>query len=194
MITYEHFARGFAALCEVFRITEPSRQLADLYFGSLQNLEPAEWTVAYERAVQSCIHFPRPVELLKFAGRGEEQRKREAAIAWEIVHAAMNKYDYTRSVDFGPLVNSVVRNMGGWIKLCSRTDLVWDRKRFEETYLLFAETKIDGRRGAMLRGQFDGPPVMFQIPGQPERRLVLVEADTPATELVRELADKKGVA
>jgi len=195
MITHEHFAAGFASLCELFN-AKPSRQLAELYFVAVEDLTPEEWTIAVERATGTAVYMPKPAELRNLAGRGEQQRKLEAVVAWEVVRAAMDKYDYTRSVDFGPLVNAVVRNLGGWIKLCERSerDLTWERKRFEETYLIFAGTKISAHSAAPLRGQFGGKPVLFQIPGQPPRRVALPEGDTPGLQIVRDLADKKGAA
>lgn len=195
MISYEHFAAGFASLCELFN-AKPSHELTDLYFNSVQDLTPEEWTIAVERATGSAVYMPKPAELRNFAGRGEQQRKLEAVVAWEIVRAAMDKYDYVRSMDFGPMVNAVVRNMGGWIHLCDRTerDLTFERRRFEELYLLFAGTKISAQRAAPLRGQFGGKPVLFQIPGQPPRRVALPEGDSPGLQLVHGLADRKGAA
>lgn len=104
---------------------------------------------------------------------------------------AMNKHDYTRSVDFGPLVNAVVRNMGGWLWLCDRDkdDLTFDRKKFEELYTLLSVKPQDELRGAYLPGQFGGPVERIAIDGVTPARQLEAPHSEEARDLVRVLAN-----
>ncbi len=195
MLDYRQFQKGFAGLCELYqrKPEDISQQLVEIYWQALRDLTPDEFTVGVARAVRESVFFPKPAELLNYAGVGEAHKRLLAANAWEVVRAAMDKYDYTSSVDFGPLTNAVVRNLGGWIWLCARDrkDLTFDRKRFEELHLMLAESRIDPRRAAPLKGQFGGKPVLFMIPGEPERRLAIPDVETPFLTVLRGLAEKK---
>lgn len=195
MLDYRKFQAGFAGLCELYqrKPEDISSQLVEIYWQALQGLTNDEWAVATGRAVQECIYFPKPAELLDLAGAGLARKKLLAATSWEVVHAAMVKYDYVHSVDFGPLTNAVIRNMGGWLWLCDRSvaNLTFDRKKFEELHLAMADTKLTPERSRPLLGQFGGKPVLFQIPGEPERRVSLPEPESRGLALVRELAEKK---
>jgi hypothetical protein len=186
------FMGRIAALCEIHGKI-PTEVLLDAYWGSLRDLTIAEFARAVDRAIGEIKFFPKPSELRDFAGRGSAQKLLNAAAAWEVVHAAMVKYDYTHSVDFGPLTNAVVRNLGGWLWLCGRSlnDLTFDRKKFEEMHQALAGTPISAERSAPLPGQFGGKPILFQIPGEPERRLALPETESAGLALVRDLADAK---
>jgi hypothetical protein len=188
------FTSRLAALMEVHGIKDPTESLFDSYWSALRDLPLAAYQRATERALRETKFFPKPAELRNFAGYGEAQRKLNAANAWEVVHAALVKYDYIHSVDFGPLTNAVIRNMGGWLWLCDRTinDLTFDRKKFEELHQQLAVTRLSAERAAPLLGKFGGKPVLFQIPGEPERRLALSEIET-TLDLVRDLALKKAV-
>lgn len=170
------------------------------YWIGLQDLSDDQMRAGMGRALRDWAgrFMPTAPELRALAlGKATgEQRKRLASVSWEIVRAAMDKYDYTSSVDFGPLTNTVVRNMGGWQWLCNRSprDLTFDRQKFEELHSLFVDTKLDGRRAAPLAGVFGGKPVLFTIPGEPERRVALPEGDNDVLTLVRDLANSKGAA
>lgn len=188
------FMGRMAALCEIHG-KAATELLLDTYWASLRDLSMTDFARAVDRAIGECKYFPKPSELRDFAGRGDQQKMLNAAIAWEIVYRAMVKYDYTHSVDFGPLTNAVVRNMGGWIWLCGRTlnDLTFDRKKFEQLHQSMAGTPISAERSAPLSGQFGGKPVWFQIPGEPERRFALPEVETAGLSLVRDLANAKAM-
>lgn len=188
------FTSRLAALMEVHGIKDPTESLFDSYWSALRDLPLTAYQVATARALRESKFFPKPAELRNLAGFGEARRKLNAANAWEVVYSAMIKYDYVHSVDFGPLTNAVVRNMGGWLWLCARTttDLTFDRRKFEDLHQQLADTQLTAERSAPLRGQFGGRPVLFQIPGEPERKLALTEIDT-TLDLVRDLALKKAV-
>lgn len=145
------------------------------YWIALRDLEAAELATATARAVRERRFMPTPAELLELAGAGGPAALTAAmAHAWEAVRSAMDQHDYTTSVDFGPLVNAVVRNLGGWQALCAKSlrDLVWVRKDFERVYEAFASKAHDSLNGEPLRGAMAGEPVRVAIAGKlPQFRL-----------------------
>lgn len=186
------FTAKLAGLMELHGLKEPTESLFDSYWSALRDLPFPNFIHGVERALRESRFFPKPAELRDFAGAGPNQRKREAAQAWEQVEWAMYKYDYVHSVDFGHLVNGIIRNMGGWLRLCNRSvpELVWERKRFEEMYELFSGAR-SGVRGAPLLGAFGGEAVRIPIGGRMPARQLPEKRDQTALALVRELADAK---
>jgi hypothetical protein len=149
--------------------------LLEGYWMALEDLSPEDMKAATKRALASCKFMPSPSELLAFAGKGQRDLAHEAAIAWDGVRRAVDKIDYTVSfIDFGPHVNAVIRQLGGWDALCTAklTDLdVWKRKEFERLYIAFAGKTI-GREGHSLEGPKDGrvyPAQSVAIPGIPSQ-------------------------
>ena len=174
------------------------RPLMKAYFEVLQPLPLDAFLGAADAAKRELKWFPKPAELLDLAGAGESARKaaRSAAIAaaWEAVRGAMDRYDYTHSVDFGMTVNAVVRNLGGWEALCARSlrDLIYERKRFEallDVYLLCPPREL---RGEPLPGRFGGEPVRIAIAGRMPP-LQIAAADAGVSPLVRQLAESKAL-
>jgi hypothetical protein len=163
----QRFVAAMAVLSETF-----NRPLSDGavegYWLVLNDLSSEDLGRAIKRALSEAKFMPTPGELLTFAGH--DQRQAQAALiaqSWEAIRTAMRKYGYTTSVDFGSLVNAVVRNLGGWLELCAKTidELVWVRKDFERLYEAFSAKPLDGINGDPLRGQFGGAPVRIAIGG-----------------------------
>lgn len=180
------FAASLSALGVAFGHRVDRRLLA-AYWPFLRDLDLTTFCAAVVAAGNTLKFFPRPAELRELAGAGETAaRKAAIATAWQAVRLAMDRFDYTSSVDFGPLVNAIVRNLGGWQYLCSRSlpDLVWDRKKFEELYEVFTMSRCE-LRGEPLSGYFGSEPVRIAIPGQAEpRRQLEAVGDTDWTGMI----------
>lgn len=180
--------------------TTLNRELDDAamegYWLALRELPEEELRTATARALQSCRFMPTPAELLELCGRGGAKALAAAqADAWGVVMDAVRRHDYTHSVDFGPLVNSIVHNMGGWIWLCDRStrDLTFDRKKFEELYAAFApRAPGDLQRTEPCRGAFGGTPIRIAIGGTaPPARQIESAQRNGVNDVVRKLADAK---
>ncbi len=144
----------------------------EAYWVTLSALTQPEFRAAALKALQRKEPFmPTPGQLLDFAGKGDDTEAR-AAFAWEQVRGAIRKHDSYASVDFGPLVNAIVRNMGGWIRLCdmTRDEAPWKRKEFERVYAMFSRTPVDEYSGRHLTGEHPGKPVRVLCEAQPERK------------------------
>lgn len=185
------FKTALLALGVTFGVPVDKPLLA-AYWQFLRGLDLQAFGVAVEAAGRTLKWFPKPAELLDLAGAGATARKAAAAEAWEAVCVAMGRYDYTMSVDFGPLVNAVIRNLGGWQALCGKSlrELVWERKKFEEVFELFGTSRAQ-LRGEPLQGRFGGEPARIAIGGQvPQRQLG--DGGGTVLPIVRALAEGSG--
>lgn len=188
---YESFAAGIAVLAASFgRAIE--KPLLEGYWLALSELTDAQFAAACRRALEGARFFPAAAELRAFAGiislsdRGPE--------AWLIVRAALDQYDHTDSLDFGPLVNAVVRDLGGWQYLCacSIPDLVWREKEFVAKFRARANRPIDPGRGLPLRGSLSAATLrQVEAPGSDSPRALPSRESGAVTDTVRGLARAK---
>lgn len=168
---------------------------ARIYLAALSDLSVAEVERACIRAAQEAKFMPVPSELRVHAGKTSPAE--EAAHAWDVVLESMNRYDYLRSIDFGPLVNAVVRNLGGWQWLCSQKDpqLEWTRKEFYRVHGLYRNTPPDMLVGPPVVGALGGAVVRVligphgRLSAQEQRKLLASRPAYSAT--VRRLAESK---
>lgn len=193
------FATLMAMVGEVFN-RKLKRETAQAYWAALEHLDEAELRRAFGRAIQECKFMPTPAELIELAGR-KRNVEAEAALAWQVVRQSIDRYDYTvATIDFGPRVNAVIANLGGWDTLCNAklTELDnpgWLRKRFDETYQAYADLPVDSLRGEPLRGGLPadwrggGSHVVVSIAGQPVTKRLSSSGSSEVAALVRELAD-----
>ncbi len=183
----KHFTVAMVKLAQIYRC-ELSKLAMDGYWRVLSRLSDDELLRATDRALERCKFMPAPSELLAFA-RGSVEA--EISEAWGVVRGAMDSCDVWGSVDFGPLVNAVVRNMGGWREICEASvkDLIWRRKDFERLYRDFMDKPA--LKGAPLIGLHGGKPIKLLCPTsrrvEPKQPLKLVR---DIDELIHELADK----
>lgn len=194
MSKQDTFATIMETLAENFRVvlTTPATRG---YWMVMEDLTEGEMAKAAKATLGSCKFMPSAAELITFSGRGRSAAF-SAAEAWGAVRAAIDKHDYTTSVDFGPTVNAIVRNLGGWLRLCdlTREDLdVWTRKEFERIYLEFADKDPGILHGEPLSGAFGGAPVRVAIGGKLPPLQISAPAN-PMSDLVRELAEGKSLA
>jgi hypothetical protein len=162
------------------------------YWLAVGHLTEVQLFAAAKRALEVSRFMPTPAELLAFAGVAPPQRAK-IALAWNAVRIAIDRHDYTASVDFGPLVNAVIRNLGGWDTLCraSLRDLDnpgWLRKRFEQVFEMFDGIPVERLNGAALRGLYDTKPVKVQIAGLDQTPAL------PPNREVRMLAEAKSAS
>lgn len=142
------------------------------YWIGCQGLTDAELTMAIERALRETDGMPSPHRLRELAG--EEQVETRAIHAWATVLRSISAVGSYQSVDFGPLVNSVIRAMGGWVALCGRDGeelREWGRKDFEATYKRLAASAYQGEMGAHLAGITEQTNAALGIAAKPVRLL-----------------------
>jgi len=179
-------------LSEYFR--QPLTEAAlEAYLIGLDELSQEQVGMVAKRAIRESKFMPSAAELLAFAGKGGPQvLAAEIAEAWTAARWARRVHSYTTGVDFGPLVNAVIRSMGGWLVFCGHNDdalEAFERKKFETAYAAFRARSELGAMGEPLRGEFGGIERVAIGGRAPARQLEAKPA--PVTSLVRELADAK---
>lgn len=199
MTTREAVIKAVAVLATAFN-RENSPTLTEAYQLGLSGLTADEIAGATKLALMGSKFMPTPSELRAFV-RPPRDLAAEAALAWSAVRKAMDQHDVYGNVDFGPVVNAVVHNLGGWLWLCeqSLTDLEWRKKDFLRVYEQFAGKDVALLNGAPHFGQWRHKAfVRVQIPGLPGALPALPEVQTQEAEEVRmhirELADAKAAS
>jgi hypothetical protein len=165
------FADCIQALAAAFR-TETSPALFESYWMGLDDLPLNAVLAAVKQAARKCRFMPVPAELRELAGAGGQ-----AAVldAWQAVVGAIRSVGHYRSVDFGPVVNAVVRNLGGWRRLCDAdSDELHSflRKDFERIYATTAQRPPESLDSRPLLGEHGGDPVRVAIGPVEERRML----------------------
>lgn len=201
MTTQEAIATALAMFGATYdrKVTEV---VADAWQLALGDLSGDDISRAAARALRECKFFPAPAEVRAFAVPARDLAH-EGAVAWSEVRRAVDVHDYTvSSIDFGPVVNACVRQLGGWDALC-RADLndlnVWKRKEFERLYPMFA-AHPPGDIGRALDGPQEGRVygaavvAIAGIPSQPGTHRALPPGDDEGVaDLIRELAEEKSI-
>lgn len=176
MTKREVFATSLAVLGATFdrKVSPP---LIEGYWLVLEHLEESEIALAMKKALATCKFMPAPAELLALA-RPPRSPDVDVVQAWQVVRKAIDKYDYlVASIDFGPLVNAVIRNLGGWDAFCRATlpeldNPGWLRKRFETVYKSLVTADAQTLHGEPLEGalplKWDKPThVVVPLDGKP---------------------------
>lgn len=177
MTNKQTFATSLAVIAATFRqALEP--ETIDGYWDGLNDLTEAQFAQARTRALRECKFMPSPAELRALVGLDAKAAlKSDIAIAWERVRWARRYHSYTTGVDFGPLVNAVIRTMGGWVTFCEWNDDVlesFERRKFAETYEAFAGKQELGDISRPLRGEFAGietVPIAGRMLPEPRQEL-----------------------
>lgn len=114
------------------------------YWLGLQDLSIDKFRVAVTRGIRDCKFMPAPVELRELSGECSPTQR--AMLAWTSVSRAAGSVGSYRSVDFeDPVVNAVIRSLGGWPELLGRTgdDFdKWARQEFIKCYEAFCRAGV----------------------------------------------------
>lgn len=166
-------------LGSVFRV-EVDDMLQATYADALGDIPLDALARAVSHVVDNCRYMPCPAELRQFSGAGN---KAQALVAWQAVTAAIGAHGRRRSVDFGPIVNAAVRDVGGWMQLCLQNEKdysVWTKKAFVEAFERHSFGEVPTAQGSYLVGaeecaghNFGRPPrPAAQIGAAPSARLL----------------------
>lgn len=167
------------------------------YLVGLEELTEEQIGMVTKRAIRESKFMPSVAELLAFAGKGGPLvLTAELADAWTAARWARRVHSYTTGVDFGPLVNAVIRSMGGWLVFCGHNDdalEAFERKKFEATYAAFRARGGQGSMGDALPGMFPGVK-QVAIGGRAAPARQIEAKPTAVAEVVRGLADAKAAS
>lgn len=181
--------------------------LLEGYWLAVEDLTEGELRTATRAALATSKFMPAPAELRAYA-RPPRNPNVDVVQAWQAVRRAIDKHDYlVASIDFGPLVNAVIRNLGGWDAFCRATlpeldNPGWLRKKFEEVYKTLATADATTLHGQPLDGAL--PPkwvnpthVIVSVDGKPDQLRIAANGVSDArasiaahvTDLAEKLSD-----
>lgn len=131
-----------------------------MYLGyemALSDLSLEDIERGFQAALRTCEFMPSGADLRKLAGHvGTKER---AAIALGVVEQAIRSEGYYRSVTFDdPLVNAVIRSLGGWEHACTiegEFEIGQWRREFEKLYQAMCKTGASAAACAPLLGHSD---------------------------------------
>jgi hypothetical protein len=138
------------------------------YLWGLRNLSAEQIELAVASAIERRRTFPRPAELLEYAGAVTPERR--ANLAWlDVLHAVerIGPYRWVRFDD--PHVNASIAGMGGWVTFCSLfTDARaedFTRGKFLKTYAHMAvSVPVDADACGPLQGlATENPPRITRV-------------------------------
>lgn len=192
MASEKAIATALAMLSSVYRV-DISPVAAMGWKMALGDLADDELSAGVLWALKTSKFMPAASELIAQA-RPQVDVDSAANQAWAVVRAAMDTHDYTVSVDFGFLVNAVVRNLGGWRYLTDRSvpELEWDKKAFISAYKAMSRVDPSMLNGQYHRGALGGAPSQLLIGPQQPKRLESAERHE-VLDIIKQLADDKSI-
>ncbi len=129
------FMALIGALAETFQ-KSPSEATFLGYEMALDDLPIERIEIAVRKAMRSCKFMPLGVELRELAG--ELSTTDRPRLAWDEFERAVVSVGGYKSPDFAdPLINAVVRHLGGWVRCCDMPAEefdVWLKKEFLAAY------------------------------------------------------------
>lgn len=149
-----------------------SQALQKIYIKVLSKYSYSVLEIAFDKVINNCTFFPKPVEIIKYIVGGSDDR---SLYAWTKVIDAVRKYGAYESVDFGdPLIAKAIRLIGGWKFICNTNskEMVWMQKEFERIYknLIISGYSSDNSKVSgiiesvnMKKGEIDEIPDPIQI-------------------------------
>jgi len=142
------FATRLAALGVTF--DKPvTTELAEIYYRALSTVPDDRLDIGFQRAITELRFFPKPAELRELSGCGAVAIEGQAFTEWGRVVESIARYGRCGEPDFTEPTKGIIRSMGGWRYLCTRTFEQlneWDRKKFIEHY-----------NNRVTSGNLDGP-------------------------------------
>ena len=120
---------------------ELSSDVVELWWNSLKSFGLVQVKRAFSKHIQDPVKgewMPKPANIVaKLKGSPEKS----ALLAWTEVEEAVSKVGLYETVQFAnPVINAVIRSMGGWIWLCDQNlDEPWTQKEFERRYLVYSD-------------------------------------------------------
>jgi hypothetical protein len=152
----EEFAHCMAVLEAAYpRTAKLNRQQLDVWFDSLSDLTDDQLRHAVATAVRDGDDWPTISKLRRYSDSTGIDSKNRPLAAWQAVREAIPKVGAYMSPCFDdPVVNAVIRQLGGWPVVCETltTEMKWLEKDFCKTYSALCNAKL----GDDLTGRLHG--------------------------------------
>ena len=110
------FSKLLAAYANTLR-HDISADAIEIWWRKMERFDLEAITKAFSKHTDQSKFFPTPSEILALL---EPQRERSPLLAWTEVERAISKHGAYETVQFDPTTNAVIRDMGGWDRLCNQ--------------------------------------------------------------------------
>ena len=129
------FGKMLAAYANTLR-HDISADAVEIWWRKLQRFDLESIARAFSKHTDRSKFFPSPFEILSLL---EPHRERSPLLAWAEVERTISKHGAYATVQFDPVTNAVIRDMGGggdaWAWLCRQDlDEPWTQREFERRY------------------------------------------------------------
>ena len=125
------FGKMLAAYANTLR-HDISADAVEIWWRKLARFDLEAIARAFSKHTDRSKFFPSPSEILALL---EPQRERSPLLAWAEVERTISKHGAYATVQFDPVTNAVIQDMGGWACLCHQNlDEPWTQKEFERRY------------------------------------------------------------
>lgn len=149
------FAVAITTLFEGLGKPLPPPRTLDVWSKLLIHLDAAALRGAVEKFLRSGDDWPNAGKLLKLVDAGPSPEDR-ARVAYQALRRAIERIGWYGSCTFDdPLVNVVVRDLGGWQAMVDLPDDQWTEKRFCESYGVRLRCGYSPDLAAPLIGELD---------------------------------------
>ena len=109
-----------------------STDATEIWWRKLGRFDLEAISRAFSKHTDRSRFFPTPSEILNLL---KPQRERSPLLAWAEVERTISKHGAYATVQFDPVTNAVIQDMGGWACLCHQNlDEPWTQKEFERRY------------------------------------------------------------
>ena len=125
------FGKMLAAYANTLR-HDISADAVEIWWRKLARFDLEAISRAFSKHTDRSKFFPSPSEILALL---EPQRERSPLLAWAEVERTISKHGAYATVQFDPVTNAVIQDMGGWACLCHQNlDEPWTQREFERRY------------------------------------------------------------
>ena len=125
------FSKLLAAYANTLR-HDISADAIEIWWRKMERFDLEAIAKAFSKHTDQSKFFPSPSEILALL---EPQRERSPLLAWAEVERTISKHGAYATVQFDPVTNAVIQDMGGWACLCHQNlDEPWTQKEFERRY------------------------------------------------------------
>lgn len=129
---YERFSQIISACTDMYNAKKPTEFVMSLWWNALKQYDIGAVQMAFSAHIQNPDvgqFMPKPADIIRLIGGTNSDK---ALVAWTSVSSAVLRVGTYADVCFDdPVIHCVITDMGGWIKLGTKTDKEWDFVRNE---------------------------------------------------------------
>ena len=118
-----------------------STDATEIWWRKLERFDLEAISRAFSKHTDRSRFFPTPSEILNLL---KPQRERSPLLAWAEVERTISKHGAYATVQFDPVTNAVIQDMGGWPWMCRQDlDEPWTQREFERRYAEYQQHGVN---------------------------------------------------